>query len=257
MPAAPFPQLDAADSPSPEPWRIVRALALAASLAAFAMLAVSGPGTRLGVWTWQAGLSLMQWGAWTGIAAGAASLVLLATAIAPRWRGRWWVALLALGFSAAAAAPPLFFLAEAKRVPPIHDITTDPGDPPRFVALLGTRLASPNGAAYGGPAVAARQRAAYPDIKPLDLPAPPAQTMRRALEVARAMGWDIVASDPAEGRIEATARTTWFGFRDDVVVRIRPRDGGSRVDVRSDSRVGVSDIGANAARVREFLARLA
>jgi uncharacterized protein (DUF1499 family) len=77
-----------------------------------------------------------------------------------------------------------------------------------------------------------------------------------AVAVARDLGWEIVAADAAEGRLEATATTRWFGFKDDVVVRVRPRPGGARVDVRSLSRIGVSDLGTNAARVRAFLARL-
>jgi uncharacterized protein (DUF1499 family) len=80
--------------------------------------------------------------------------------------------------------------------------------------------------------------------------------MQRALDAARSLGWEVVASDAATGRIEATATSRWFGFKDDVVVRIRPEGAGSRVDVRSMSRVGVGDLGANAERVREFLAKL-
>jgi uncharacterized protein (DUF1499 family) len=70
------------------------------------------------------------------------------------------------------------------------------------------------------------------------------------------MRWEVVAADAAAGRIEATATTPWFGFRDDIVVRIVPADGGSRVDVRSVSRVGKGDLGVNARRIREFLGRL-
>ena len=78
-----------------------------------------------------------------------------------------------------------------------------------------------------------------------------------ALEAARASGWEIVAAVPQERRIEAVATTFWFGFKDDIVVRIRPAPGGSRIDVRSVSRVGRSDLGTNAKRIRAFLGRLA
>jgi uncharacterized protein (DUF1499 family) len=234
-----------------------RSLALAAALAAFAMLVASGPGTRAAIWPWQTGLKLLQWAAWTGIVAGVASMALLAMAVVPRWRPRAWVPLVALCFSAAAFVPPYILLQEAKRLPAIHDITTDGQDPPAFVALLPARQASRNGAAYGGAAVYAKQQAGYPDVEPLVIAAPPREAMQRAIDAARAMGWEIAASDEASGRIEATARTTWFGFLDDVIVRIRPQGEGSRVDVRSVSRVGVSDVGANAKRVREFLRRLA
>jgi uncharacterized protein (DUF1499 family) len=142
-------------------------------------------------------------------------------------------------------------------VPRIHDITTDTEDPPQFVALLATRQASSNGAAYGGPAVAAEQKKGYPDIVPLLLPDPPERVFARIEAAARGMGWHIVAAVPAEGRLEATATTPLLRFKDDVVVRVVPALNGSRVDVRSVSRFGRGDMGANAKRVRAFLAALA
>ena len=236
---------------------VARALVMAVAVAAFTMLIASGPGTRMGLWPWETGLELLKWAAYTGLAAGAAALALIVLAAVPRWRARVWVPILALVFAAAAAAPPVILLEEAKKAPPIHDVTTDPFDPPVFVALLPERTKSPNGAAYGGAAIAAAQQRAYPDIKSLILKAPPQEAIQRAIDAARACGWEIVSSDAASGRIEATATTRWFGFKDDVVVRVRPEaGGGSRVDVRSVSRVGESDVGANAKRIREFLSRL-
>jgi uncharacterized protein (DUF1499 family) len=104
--------------------------------------------------------------------------------------------------------------------------------------------------------VAAQQRAGHPDIAPADYPINPEAAFEVALAAARDLGWTVVAMDEAGGRIEAIDRTFWFGFADDVVIRIRPTDAGSRIDVRSTSRVGVSDMGTNAARVRDFLAQL-
>ena len=109
---------------------------------------------------------------------------------------------------------------------------------------------------YGGPQVAEQQRKAYPDIQPAVLAAGPEAAFARALAAAQAMGWDIVDAQPKEGRIEATATTFWFGFKDDVVVRITPLVAGSRIDVRSKSRVGRGDTGTNAQRVRAYLKRL-
>jgi uncharacterized protein (DUF1499 family) len=86
--------------------------------------------------------------------------------------------------------------------------------------------------------------------------AAPNQAFDRALATARAMGWEIIASDPTAGRIEATDTTLWFGFKDDVVVRVEAAPGGSRVDVRSLSRVGLSDVGTNAARIEKYLTAL-
>ena len=144
--------------------------------------------------------------------------------------------------------------ASRNNFPKIHDVTTDTEDPPAFVAILGLRKDAPNPSTYGGPEIAAQQRAAYPDIRPLVSEIPPARAFERALSVARRMGWDIVDENPPEGRIEATATTLWFGFKDDVVIRIIPLAGtGSRLDIRSVSRVGLSDIGTNARRIRAFL----
>jgi uncharacterized protein (DUF1499 family) len=127
-------------------------------------------------------------------------------------------------------------------------------DPPVFVALLAVRNAAPNGADHGGAEVAAAQARGYPDIKPHLLALAREQAFDRALAAGRAMGWEIVEANVAAGRIEATATTAWFGFKDDVVVRVTPQPNGSRVDVRSLSRVGIGDIGANAARIRAYLA---
>ena len=230
---------------------------MAFAVAAFTMLLASGPGTRLGVWPWQTAFSLLKWATYTGIAAGAAALILVALAALPQWRAGVWVPVLALAFAVAAAAPPLYLLQQAKALPDIHDITTDTSDPPAFVALMPERVKADNGAAYGGAAVAAEQQKGYPDIKPLVLKVPPREALQRVQDAARVLGWEVVASDAESGRLEATATTTWFGFKDDVVVRIRSEGSGSRVDVRSMSRVGSSDVGANAKRIREFLAKLA
>lgn len=139
---------------------------------------------------------------------------------------------------------------------PIHDITTDTTDPPVFVDILPLRAGARNGASYGGARVAELQRAAYPDIVPVDLALAPAAAFAKSLATANAMGWAIVAADSSAGRIEATATTRVFRFRDDVVIRVRARDGGSRVDIRSVSRIGERDLGKNASRIRDFIVRL-
>jgi uncharacterized protein (DUF1499 family) len=150
------------------------------------------------------------------------------------------------------AAIPLYFLAQARSVPPIHDITTDTEKPPQFVAILPLRASAANPPGYD-PKVGEVQKGAYPQIRPLALAVPPAAAFARALAAAREMGWEIVAAEEKEGRIEAVATTRWFGFKDDVVVRLTPAAGGARVDVRSKSRVGRSDVGANAKRIERFL----
>ena len=238
--------------------RAARALVMAVCVAAFVMLIASGPGTRLGLWPWQTGLALVEWAAYTGMAGAVGAVALIVLLVVPRWRARPWVPVVALCYALVAFVPPIILLNQAKSVPPIHDITTDPFDPPAFNALMPVRKQAPNGADYGGPEVAKQQQQAYPDIKSLVLKAEPSVTMQKAIDAARSLGWEVVATDAASGRIEATDTTTWFGFKDDVVVRVRPEaSGGSRVDVRSVSRVGKSDVGANAKRVRKFLAKLA
>jgi uncharacterized protein (DUF1499 family) len=104
--------------------------------------------------------------------------------------------------------------------------------------------------------VAAQQRAAYPDIQPLHLNTVTGAALTRALEAARQMDWEVVAADSNAGRIEAVATSRWFGFKDDVVIRIIPDGMGSRIDVRSTSRDVRADVGSNARRIREYLARL-
>jgi uncharacterized protein (DUF1499 family) len=155
------------------------------------------------------------------------------------------------------AGIPWSWAHRAEHMPMIHDITTDMENPPQFKAIMSLRINAENPAAYGGPETAAQQMSAFPDIKPLMLSASPASAFDRALLTAKKMGWQIVDSNPREGRIEAMATTFWFGFKDDIVVRVTPwQQGRSRVDIRSTSRVGLSDIGTNAGRVRSFLQKM-
>jgi len=143
-------------------------------------------------------------------------------------------------------------------VPPIHDITTDTRDPPRYQAVLPLRKEGDNSPEYGGEAVAAQQLGAdiYANIQPLQLAMPVKQATQVAAEVAEDLGWRLVTVEPERGHLEAVDRTPLLGFSDDVVVRVRPANGGSRVDIRSSSRVGVSDLGTNARRIRRFLGEL-
>jgi uncharacterized protein (DUF1499 family) len=154
---------------------------------------------------------------------------------------------------------PVVLVVNARGTAPIHDVTTDTLDPPTFVAVLPIRAQTGalNPVEYGGPRVAALQQQSFPDLKPLRLDLPPQTAFDRALGEVLAMGWEVVASDSAAGRIEATDTTRLFGFKDDVVVRVRPDWSGSRIDVRSLSRVGGGDLGTNAKRVRAYLRRLA
>jgi len=228
-------------------------LTLAAAAVALALSLGAGPAVRYEILPLGDAFNMMKWGTYAGL--GAAGLAILELLIPRARRNAAAVLIAALVVGLAAAAPPVYMLQLAKSLPPIHDVTTDAQDVPRFEALARAREESPNKAAYD-PKDAAQQKAGYPDIEPLQLALPPDQAFARALEAARAERWEIAAADAAKGSIEATATTLWFGFKDDVVVRVRAADGGSRIDVRSASRVGESDLGANAKRVRSYLARL-
>ena len=138
------------------------------------------------------------------------------------------------------------------RSAPINDITTDTANPPEFLVLDDTRTGARTSLVYAGVKVADIQATAYPDIAPLETDLDADAAYVRALEVAEAMGWEIVAADAGNHRFEATARSSLFYFADDVVVVLTEQDSGSRVDMRSVSRVGRSDQGVNAARIRAF-----
>ena len=184
------------------------------------------------------------------------ALLLLVTAIRQRLTpGKERLAYGALTGAVIVSLFPLSALVSGGGAPPIHDVTTDTENPPVFVAAVA--LNAPGRTEYEGETVAEQQRAAYPDIEPVTLPVAPDAAFERALATVERMGWEILETAAADGRIEATDRTFWFGFADDVVIRITDTgDGASRVDVRSLSRVGVGDLGANAQRVREYLAAL-
>jgi len=146
----------------------------------------------------------------------------------------------------------------ATSVPPIHDISTDLIEPPQFDAIHEVRGPGANSLRYEEEertALSRAQQSAYPRVQPIRTDMRPDSAFDHALETAREMGWEIVASDSDRGRIEATDTTFWYGFKDDVVIRIRAMGAGSRVDLRSVSRVGESDLGKNAARIRAFTER--
>jgi uncharacterized protein (DUF1499 family) len=236
---------------------LVPRAALALALGAALTLALAGLGHRWSWWGVTASFSVLRAASFAAAAVAVLALLgIVLAAVARAWPGLALavVALLIAGF---VVWLPLSLQKVARTVPPIHDITTDAERPPAFVAVLERRREAPNPPEYGGPAVAAQQKQGYPDLGPATYPAPPDRVLAAAEAAARGLGWEIVAVAPAEGRLEATATTPWFGFKDDVVVRVERAGTGSRVDVRSKSRVGRSDLGVNARRIRDFLAALA
>jgi uncharacterized protein (DUF1499 family) len=223
-----------------------------AALASAVACAVAGFGTRADLWSFGVGFRALGWAVVGALIGAALSLIGLLATRGGKKRGRV-AAICGVLIGLTAAGLPASYLAKARSLPAIHDITTDPENPPVFSAVVPLRRGAPNGVEYEGASVADQQRRAYPDIRPLALKLPPNQAFDRALERAREMGWEIVDANPAHGRIEATATTFWFGFKDDVVVRVSADEAGSLIDVRSLSRVGRSDVGANARRIRCYL----
>ncbi len=231
-------------------------LGLSMAIVAALVLAAAGPGYRLQLWGLGTGFGMLRWAVYIGLAGAADSLAGAAVSLVKRNSKTLPLALGGIILGVAIANIPYSWREAAREVPAIHDITTDTADPPAFVAILPLRAGAKNPPGYAGRAVAVQQERAYPDIRPALLAVAPITAFQRALAAARTQGWEIVAVAPAEGRIEASDTSFWFGFVDDVVIRVTPTDEGSRVDIRSKSRVGGSDVGINAKRIRKFLAEL-
>lgn len=226
-------------------------IVLAVAVLAALLLLLSGPGARFEIWDFRFGFTLLRGAFFIGLGAAVVSAILL---LVPKVRSQGPLQLgVALVLGAVAAWVPWSGVQTARSVPPIHDITTDTVSPPEFVAIAPLRADAPNPVSYEGEVIAEQQRDAYPDLQTIELSISPAEAFERASAAARAQGWDIVAEEASDGRIEASDTTFWFGFIDDVVIRIAPTDSGSKLDIRSKSRVGRSDVGANAARIRAFL----
>ena len=190
-----------------------------------------------------------------GIAVLVSAAGILRTMLSARSGTRYAIAGLVIGLLVAAPLGQTI-LAGAK-LPRIHDITTDLSNPPQFDAVAALRSPDANSLDRALPAdLAGQQEAAYPDLAPLAVEQHPGKVFEAAEDVARKMGWDVVAVTPETGVIEATATTRLMNFKDDIVIRVTETETGALVDVRSASRVGESDLGANANRIRSFLHEL-
>jgi uncharacterized protein (DUF1499 family) len=242
------------ESRSGAPAAIAYAGVAAAALAVLAVLA-GGWGNRAGWWDYRVAFTVLRWAAWIGLGAAFVAAAGGTMAVARHPPRRVTLAAIA-GVVLGALLFGIPWAYTAKRAAPINDITTDTANPPRYVDIAPLRANAPAKLDYGGEETAAIQKKAYPDIAPAMLSVPREQAFERALAAARSLGWTVVASVPAEGRIEATDSTLFMGFTDDIVVRVLAEGNGSRVDVRSHSRVGRGDFGTNAKRVRAFLKRL-
>jgi uncharacterized protein (DUF1499 family) len=243
---------------------LVTKAALVLGVGAVLCALVAAVGTGTGMWGFRAGLTSLRY---LFFAAAAGAVLGLVGLIMARRRGKLMLAnlvalVVALGF--------VLYLGNlvriAKSVPAIHDVTTNLDDVPQFTRLsvradnLETIPDEDKAELKAMPPEArwkAVHRAHYGDLHTVHLVAPPAEALRRVAALVRERGWETALIDGKAGIVEATATSFFFRFKDDVVVRVRPAPGGgSLVDMRSISRVGTSDVGVNAKRVRAFLADL-
>ncbi|HEX9757447.1 MAG TPA: DUF1499 domain-containing protein [Nitrospiria bacterium] len=220
------------------------------------IIVLAGLGSRWEWWGFRTGFSILEYGAYGGLGAALVSLIGLAMNSKHFHRQLFFMGISGLLLGLLTVGVPWSWWKFAKGVPPIHDITTDTRNPPVFESILPLRGDASNPVAYGGPEIAKLQKSAYPDIVPAILLVSKEEAFQRALVLAQAMGWKIVDADLNRGRIEATDTTFWFGFKDDIVIRISPHEEGTLVNLRSVSRVGRSDVGTNAMRIRKFLNQL-
>jgi hypothetical protein len=247
-----------ADLPS-DPRRPLSGLALLAltvSAVSALITALGGFGVSWGIWNASAGFAIVGSMLWVGLGAAALSAVALFTG-RPGGPKRGFVpafAALALALMVVGAS---LELRRAQRLPPIHDISTDVSEPPPFVAIASLRTDPDNPPDYVGEPAARIQEIAYGDVQPVLLDLPHYDAYLHALRTAEQFGWTIVDAKEREGRIEATTRTGWFGFREDIVVRLTAVGRRTVVDVRSASRDRQADLGSNAHRIRRYLDRLA
>lgn len=166
----------------------------------------------------------------------------------------WSTTIIAVVCASITVYMPLSMRSKASTVPPIHDITTDLVNPPKFVAILALRADAPNPAEYQGEKIASQQREAYPEITTQQYQQSSEQVFNASMAALKEMGLEVVNSDQSMGLIEAYDTTTWFGFIDDVVIRIQNDGEMTLLDARSKSRVGMSDIGKNAERLNDLFA---
>ncbi len=215
---------------------------------------LSGFGSRWGWWHFSTGFAIMRWTAYAGIAMTLISAIAIYRVKQMRSRRGTFMAVIAMVVSILLFIIPFSVQQFARSFPPIHDITTDTQDPPEFVEVIPLREDAPNPPEYEGGEVTEMQEEAYPDLSSLSLNMPFDEAFDIALQAANNMrGWEIVDYSRDDGRIEATDQTFWYGFKDDVVIRVRDDNDFAIIDVRSKSRVGRGDLGVNARRIERYL----
>lgn len=222
-------------------------LAILCGLASIVLVGVAVWGFRQGGWPWPQSYRLATWGTWAALAGFLAALAGAIAWLRNRQSGGLAV-LLGLVLSFPVAGMGVAFDMAARMTPPINDISTDTQDPPVFwFTVTPTDYPSAN---------AEPQHAAYPDVRPLDLDLSFDDAFGLALALVEERGWKVLSADPDESQIEAIATSRLFGFEDEVAIRVSETDNGTRIDMRSRSRLGQVDRGANARRITKFLSDL-
>ena len=215
---------------------------------------IGAVGTRVGLWGFDIGLFMTPAGlvlALVGFLIGVLALLRLRKlgerlVLAAHGAGLSLLVVLYLGS----------MLVTVFSVPPIHNVSTDIEDPPQFTHAQSLRAEHQNSLDYDSEVIGPIQREGYPEIKPLVMELAPDEMFGRVKRVLLDMGMEVTREDPAQGEMEAVATTFWFGFKDDLIVRLREVEEGTRLDLRSVSRVGLVDIGANADRIMEVIKRV-
>jgi hypothetical protein len=243
---------------SPGPARVGNRLVVVGLLVAVASAAAmvfSGIGYRLDLYHFRVGFTILRWAFWFALAGALLSVAGFAIA-RDRSRGTIVAAIIGVVVGVVTAYVPWSLKQTAESLPYIHDISTDTANPPEFVAAARLRKAGDHPVTYDGKEVADLQQKAYPDLVSLTTKAPAEKVFEAAKAAIASMGMQLSEADAVQGRIEATQTSLLYGFTDDMVVRVASGADGTKVDVRSKSRVGRSDLGQNAKRIRVFLQKL-
>lgn len=225
------------------------------SILVTAVFILSGYGYQWGLWELGTGFTLLRYGAYAAV-----GLLVVQTIFFffMKDSGIKVKAMVLVGFllTLGVTATGVYWQYKAQGSPPIHDITTDIDSPPEFVAMVRLRRDASNPPEYAGEETARQQREAYPHIQPLVVNVGKQEVIDEIVHLIANRGWDMVSINRQDGRVEATEKLPWFGFKDDVVLRIGETDEGTRIDMRSKSRIGRGDIGVNADRIGRFLSDL-
>ena len=223
------------------------------SLIAFLLVILPGPLYKFGIVELETAFAGFKFGVYAG---GVGLVLLIVQALFLRKTLTLSSGVIAIVFCIVAIAMPLNMMSKAKTVPAIHDISTDLVNPPKFVAIAPLRANASNPVEYAGEETAIQQRKAYPELVTLRFAQSKADLLRASQQAIKNLGFALVSANTATGIVEATDTTIWFGFKDDVVIRIKDEGSQRFVDIRSKSRVGRSDLGKNAERIHSIINEL-